>query len=243
MSNIKAVFFNLDDTLFDNRYSCREGLRVIWKRYPSFQLLTIDDIEKEYLSLVEELRFSHVIFGKLTQKEIRDEIFKFLFLNRGIEIDYHTANNAAFLFRKKYVQIRRTVKGSEELLKALQGNYKIGVITNNSDDEYNDKISFAGYEKYIDAFTTSQETGVGKPTRRIFKIAMEKLEVTPEESVMIGNNWNWDILGAHETGMHCIWLNINGITCPDRSELNSIEDTGKILDMVNNTIIKKQENV
>ncbi|MEO8513608.1 MAG: HAD family hydrolase [Ignavibacteria bacterium] len=235
MKIIKAVFFNLDDTLFDNRYSCREGLRVVWKRYTCFHSMTIDEMEAEYTRLLEELRFSHVIFGKLTQEEIRDEIFKFLFLNRGVEIDYHTAHNAAVLFRNKYVSNRRTVRGAEELLKALSGKFRIGVITNNSDAEYTDKISFTGFDKYINSYTTSQETGVGKPTRRIFKIAMEKLEASPEESIMIGNNWNWDILGAYETEMKCIWLNLNGKPTPDRKiadEIRSLDDTENILSLI-----------
>jgi HAD superfamily hydrolase (TIGR01549 family) len=231
MSEIKAVLFNLDDTLFDNRYSTREGLRIVWKRFTAFHEISIDDMEKSYLSLLEEMRFSHVVFGKLTQEEMRAEIFKFLFLNRGHEVDFHTANNAAVLFRNKYVQIRRAVKGSEELLSALYEKYKIGVVTNNSDHETEDKIEFTGYDKYITAITTSQETGVAKPTARIFKIAMEKLGVTPKETVMVGNNWDWDIMGAHNAGIRPIWLNIYDKHCPKpeiAAEIKSLEDTQSI---------------
>lgn len=235
MSDIKAVLFNLDDTLFDNRYSTREGLRIVWKRFTSFHEMSIDEMEKEYLSLLEELRFSHVIFGKLTQEEMRAELFKFLFLNRGTEVDYHTANNAAVLFRNKYVQIRRAVKGSDELLSALECKYKIGIVTNNSDHETEDKIGFTGYDKYITAITTSQETGVAKPTARIFKIAIEKLGVNPGETVMIGNNWDWDIMGAVNVGMKSIWLNIYNKPCPNpntAAEIKSLEDTERILSLI-----------
>jgi putative hydrolase of the HAD superfamily len=235
LSNIKAVFFNLDDTIFDNRYSVREGLRVVWSRFTSFHELSIDDMEKEYLTILEEMRFSHVIFGKLTQTEVRNEIFKYLFLNRGEEIDFHTANNAAELFRNKYIKIRRVTKGSEELLAALCARYKIGIITNNSDDEAEDKLGFTGYDKYIKSVTTSQETGVGKPTPHIFRYAMNKFEVIPAETVMIGSSWNWDILGAHELGMKCIWLNSYNKPAQDPAiapEITSLEDTGAILKMI-----------
>jgi HAD superfamily hydrolase (TIGR01549 family) len=237
MNNIKAVLFNIDDTLFDNRYSVREGLRVVWSRFTCFHELTIDDMEKEYLTVLEEMRFSHVIFGRLTQNEMRDEIFKYLFLNRGIEIDFHTSNNAAELFRNKYVRIRRVTKGSEELLAALAPLYKIGVVTNNSDDEAEDKLGFTGYDKYISAVTTSQETGVGKPTARIFRIALEKLGVNADEAVMIGNSWNWDILGAHELGMKCIWL--NNYNRPHHNpeiaaEVKSLEDAALVLRLIEN---------
>ncbi len=237
MSDIKAVLFNIDDTLFDNRYSVREGLRVVWSRFTSFHELTIDDMENEYLRVLEEMRFSHVIFGKLTQTEMRDEIFKYLFLNRGLEIDFHTSNNAAELFRNKYVRIRRVTKGSEELLAALAPRYKIGIVTNNSDDEAEDKLGFTGYDKYISAVTTSQETGVAKPSAHIFRYAMEKFGVIPAETVMIGQNWSWDIQGAHELGIKCIWLNSYGKEYPNTEiarEIKSLEDTSHILHLIEN---------
>lgn len=235
MSNTKAVLFNIDDTIFDNRYSVREGLRVVWTRFTSFHELSIDDMEKEYLTILEEMRFSHVIFGKLTQTEVRNEIFKYLFLNRGEEIDFHTANNAAEIFRNKYIKIRRVIKGSEELLAALCARYKIGIVTNNSDDEAEDKLGFTGYDKYIHSVTTSQETGVGKPTPHIFRYELNKLEVEPAEAVMIGNNWHWDIIGARDVGMKAIWLNNYDKPCPNPGvapAINSLENTEAILKMI-----------
>lgn len=235
MSSTTTVLFNLDDTIFDNRYSVREGLRVVWSRFTSFHELSIDDMEKEYLTILEEMRFSHVIFGKLTQTEVRNEIFKYLFLNRGEEIDFHTANNAAEIFRNKYIKIRRAVKGSEELLAALCARYKIGIVTNNSDDEADDKLGFTGYDKYISSVTTAQETGVGKPTAHIFRYALDKLGSAPADTVMIGNNWHWDIIGARDVGMKSIWLNNYSKPGHDPKVapmISSLENTEAILKMI-----------
>ncbi len=237
MNKIKAVLFNIDDTLFDNRYSTREGLRVVWMRYTSFQEITIDRMEQEYLDIVEEMRFANVLHGKLTQSEMLAEIFKLLFIKREPEVDFHTASNAATMFRNKYKRIRRVVNGFEELITSLHQNYKIGIVTNNHDREAEDKLAFTGFDKYITAVTTSQETGAAKPTARIFRIAMEKLGVTADETVMIGNSWNWDILGAHELGIRCIWLNNYNKQCPDTSaviEIKSLEDTEHILNLIKN---------
>lgn len=237
MSEKKAVLFNIDDTIFDNRYSTREGLRLVWMRYPSFQEITIDQMEAEYLAIVEEMRFAHVIFGKLTPEEVRAEIFKLLFIKREPEIDFNTANNAAVMFRNKYVKIRRAVKGFDELVSALHGKYKISVVTNNSQSEAEDKLAFTGFDKFIDAVTTSEETGVGKPSARIFRIAMEKVGCAPEESVMIGSSWNWDILGAHELGIKCIWLNNYGRESHEgniAAEVTSLEDTADIINLIEN---------
>lgn len=237
MSEIKAVLFNIDDTLFDNRYSTREALRLVWMRFTHFHKSTIDEMEAEYFRILEEMHFAHVIFGKLSLEEMLADIFKHMFLNRGLEVDFHTASNAAVMFRNKYKRIRRVINGSEELLSALNEKYRLGVVTNNSDAESEEKLDFTGYDKYINSVTTSQETGVAKPTGRIFKIALEKLEVMPEHTVMIGNSWEWDVLGAHKLGIKPIWLNNYNDPYPDPNiavEIKSLDDTQYILRLIEN---------
>ncbi|MCI0450394.1 MAG: HAD family hydrolase [Chlorobi bacterium] len=235
MNELKAVLFDLDDTLFDHRYSSREGLKAVWKRYTCFHNITIDEFEQEYVKLLEKIHFSHVLFGKLTLEEARTERFKHAFLNQGVQVDYHTASNAAAIYRNKYKSQRRKVKGAEELVKALHKDYKIGVISNHTIAETKEKLHYLGYEEYLDSFTTAEEVGVPKPTPRIFRIALEKLEVKPSEAVMVGNSWDADIVGAHNLGIRCIWLNIYGETCPDPSravEIKSLGNTEKILRLI-----------
>ena len=235
MSELKAVLFDLDDTLFDHRYSSREGLKAVWKRYTCFHNITLDEFEQEYLKLLEVIHFSHVLFGKLTLEEARTERFKHAFLNQGVQVDYYTASNAAAIYRNKYKTQRRKVKGAEELIKALHKDYKIGVISNHTNAETKEKLHYLGYEKYLDSYTTAEEVGVAKPTPRIFRIALEKLEVKPSESVMVGNSWDADITGAYNLGIRCVWLNIYGEKCPDPSkavEIKSLANTERILKLI-----------
>jgi FMN phosphatase YigB (HAD superfamily) len=142
MPELKAVLFDLDDTLFDHRHSCREGLRAVWKRYTCFQEMTLDELEQEHSLLLEKIHFSQVLVGKLSIEEARAERFKFAFLNRGVEVDFNTANNAAEIYRRSYVNNRRRSQGSEELLRSLHNHYKIGIITNNLITEQEDKLEY-----------------------------------------------------------------------------------------------------
>ena len=231
MQEIKAVLFDLDDTLFDHRHSCREGLRAVWKRYTCFQEMTLDELEEEHSILLEKIHFSQVLVGKLSIEEARAERFKFAFLNRGVEVDFNTANNAADIYRRAYVNNWRRSKGSEELLKALHNNFKIGIITNNLITEQKTKLEFLELEKYVDMMLTSEEAGVTKPDPVIFKMALEKMGLLPRDAVMIGDSWEHDIVGAHSAGIKCIWLNLTKKPCPDTSmatEIRTLGNTGYI---------------
>lgn len=212
---IKTVLFDLDDTLFDHRHASREGLRSVWKRYTCFQEMTLEELEKEHSQMLEQIHFSHVLFGKMTIEEARAERFKLIFLNRGIEVDFNTANNAAEIYRMAYQKNRRKTEGSEELLKYFKKQYNIGIITNNLISEQEEKLEYLGLSSYIDIMITSEEARVPKPDPQIFNLTLKKFNAKPDEVIMIGDSWEHDILGAHNMGIKSIWLNHKKIPCPD----------------------------
>lgn len=177
--------------------------------------MTLEELEEEHSEILEQIHFSHVLFGKMTIEEARAERFKFLFLNRGIEVDYNTAENAAEIYRMAYQKNRRRSEGAEEILKLFKKNYKLAIVTNNLISEQEEKLEYLGLTKYIDLMVTSEEARVPKPDPQIFNLLFAKLKVKPEETVMIGDSWEHDIMGAHNAGMKCIWLNHNKIPCPD----------------------------
>lgn len=212
---ISNVVFDFDDTLFDHRHSSREGLRSVWKRFTCFQEMTLEEMEARHSEILEQIHFSNVLFGKMTIEEARAERFKFLFLERGVEVDYNTAENAAEIYRMAYQKHRRVSEGAEEILKLLKKNYKIAIVTNNLISEQEEKLEYLGLTKYIDLMITSEEARVPKPDPQIFNLLLTKLNAKPEETVMIGDSWEHDIMGAHNAGMKCIWLNHHKKQCPD----------------------------
>ncbi len=60
--------------------------------------------------------------------------------------------------------------------------------------------------QYIDLVIASAEEGVSKPDRRIFEIALERSNCEPNQSVMIGDRIDNDIVPANLLGMHTIWI-------------------------------------
>ena len=94
---------------------------------------------------------------------------------------------------------------AEECLKKLSGKYKIGVIANQSPGTANRLENF-GILKYIDLVIASAEEGIAKPDKRIFEIALSRANCEPNQSIMIGDRIDNDIVPAKKLGMGTIWI-------------------------------------
>jgi len=68
-----------------------------------------------------------------------------------------------------------------------------------------DNIKALEMDSYIDAILISDWEGVKKPDPMIFRRVTERLHVTPEDCVFIGDHPGKDIKAAREVGMKGIW--------------------------------------
>lgn len=94
---------------------------------------------------------------------------------------------------------------TEECLKKLSSKYKIGVIANQSPGTAK-RLEKHGILKYINLVIASAEEGVSKPDKKIFEIALGRANCVPEQSFMIGDRIDNDIVPAKKLGMHTIWI-------------------------------------
>ncbi len=124
---------------------------------------------------------------------------------------------------------------TEECLKRLSKNYKIGVIANQSLGTVSRLENF-GIKKYIDLVIASAEEGVAKPDKRIFELALERAGCRPEQAVMIGDRIDNDIIPAKEIGMHTIWVKQGfwkywNITCEEEKAEYTVNHLTEICNM------------
>jgi HAD superfamily hydrolase (TIGR01549 family) len=94
------------------------------------------------------------------------------------------------------------------VLKSLQeSGYRMGIISNGAEDmntyELIDKAKLRPYFEFI---ISSAAFGKRKPHPGIFHTALDHFQVPPEQTVMIGDNYEADILGAHQLHMNTIWI-------------------------------------
>ena len=137
---------------------------------------------------------------------LRVQIMATLFDERGMD---DTA--AAVKISEAYGDVRREsgvlpYPGIDCLLADLKANYKLGLLTNGPSDIQWEKIKALGFDQKFDAVIVAGDVGIYKPDVRVFEILLEKLSLTAEHSLFVGDSYDADILGAHRAGMYTAWI-------------------------------------
>ena len=232
---VRAVLFDLDDTLYDHRHSCRKGLTALKQKYDFIRNVSLDALEKDYLNLLNEIHLSKVLTGIYTIDEARNERMRILFSKYNGNTSDRILNEARVIYSNAYMSSRRAVPGAKQLLKELKEHVKIGIVSNNFLKEQLEKIKQVGLESYTDAVVVSEEVGVTKPNPEIFMLTLERLNCKANEAVMVGDSWEIDIIGAKNAGIRAVWFNRYGLTCPDASlakELDKFEAVEEALKII-----------
>lgn len=95
------------------------------------------------------------------------------------------------------------------LQKLKRAGFGIGLISN-WDPSARDVLSQTGIDKYLDFAVISSEVKVEKPNEEIFYYGLKKADVSPEESLYIGDNYYDDVLGSQRVGMDSMLINPYG---------------------------------
>lgn len=103
------------------------------------------------------------------------------------------------------------VDGAAELLCYLsERNYQLHIITNGFSEVQSPKLERAGVLQHFQWVITSEQSGFHKPDPRAFGYALAKANARKRESIMVGDNFEADIMGAMRFGMAQIYFNPNG---------------------------------
>lgn len=86
---------------------------------------------------------------------------------------------------------------------------RLGVLSNTGFMESSHRFQLRKYgiEKYFEFFIATSEYLVRKPDKRIFDVALAKLELEPEDVWYVGNMYEFDVQGAYNAGIYPIWIN------------------------------------
>ncbi|EOO74373.1 HAD hydrolase, family IA [Bacillus cereus VD021] len=96
-------------------------------------------------------------------------------------------------------------------LNHIKRHFKVGIITNGSTQRQKAKIMDTGLNEYFDTIIISEEVGFSKPDKRIFELALNKLNVQSEDVLFVGDDLEKDIAGCQNANIKGIWFNPNVI--------------------------------
>lgn len=107
-------------------------------------------------------------------------------------------------------------------LKAWGEPPSLAILTNGPGQRQRHRIRALGLDNDIPVWCISEEMGVAKPDPEFFRSALRTLDVAAQDAVMIGDNWENDIMGAKAVGMKAIWLNRNGLVSPTDDSVDGV---------------------
>lgn len=99
----------------------------------------------------------------------------------------------------------------------IDKGYKLGIIANQKLGT-EERLKSWDLRQYFDVIVASAEIGCAKPDKEIFEKAFELAGCTAEESVMVGDRLDNDIIPAKAIGMKTIWVK-NGLAQYQGAEL------------------------
>ncbi len=225
MNTVRAVLFDLDETLFDHSHCVAQAVGQLRRDHAGLQSRPLDEILAEHRRLLEIMHLE-VLAGRLHPDQARIDRMRGLFSYCGAGISGELAMESAALHRERYRAAQRAVPGAHELLAELRRHgVKIGIVTNNLLDEQKGKLAVCNLDSHIDALVTSEQYGCTKPDPELFRIALRRLGCEAGDAVMVGDSWEVDILGAQNAGIRPVWFNRFELAPPDDSteQLKALE--------------------
>lgn len=203
----KAFLFDFDDTLQHRPHAFFATAKELLQRY--FPTMPANEVEEKAAIMLEKNNDGYVVYSEYCR-----EICELLHL---------PVESTSFLdeYRVRFPFHSELFDDALFVLKELhRRGYLLGVVTNGNALLQNLKLDYAGLRPYLDAVLPAGEEGVQKPNPELYYRAAQRLCVSPQNCVFVGDYPPTDIAGAQASGMKPIFIDYHGRgNCPDGVEL------------------------
>lgn len=222
--NVKAIFFDFDDTLQSRKGAYRLYCESFLSKY--FPNIT----NEERLKKLDEME-EHVDGGYKDREDYFPELIDLW------QWDNHPPMQELFdSFNYDFGKHVVMLDGAIDVLNEIKSRgYILGCITNGVSSLQNIKLDTTGIRDLFDVVVVSGDIGIYKPDRRIFDYAIRLAGVKNEESLYVGDHPINDIQGALGAGMQVVRMNYGdfkgkglgakGVAC-------EIEKISQLLDLI-----------
>lgn len=239
---LKAVLFDLDDTLMPDESAANEALVATAAIAKQWHNIPPGDLKDSVRRVARRLFRAHpvvAVHGNTfdisswealcstfegdddEMKQLREwaptyrtEVWNQALCEIGV-CDPLLADNLATVYPLERRNRYVAFPDAKPCLDRLAAIYKLGVVTNGPCDLQCAKLAASGLRGYLGAVAISRAAGILKPDPRIFGVALDELGVDAQESAFVGDMPKTDIVGAHATGMKAVWLNRDKLPVPD----------------------------
>jgi putative hydrolase of the HAD superfamily len=211
----RHLFFDLDHTLWDFEANARVTLLELYEslRLEERGINDFDLFHKNYLAHNEKL-WERYRNGHIKQDELRVKRMSLALLDFKIA-DADLAKKMGNLFLDLLPTRTILFPYAKEILHYLKNkNYEVHLITNGFEKTQQGKLKHSGLQEFFKEVITSEGSNSLKPSKDIFDFALAKSCAVKEESIMLGDSIEVDIIGAMNAGIDQVYINHLGIDPP-----------------------------
>ncbi|AKD02373.1 YjjG family noncanonical pyrimidine nucleotidase [Pontibacter korlensis] len=233
MKTYTHILFDLDHTLWDFEKNSEETIYTLYDQYELAKhgKFDCDSFYRKY-KFVNTRLWDLYNKGRINQKELRESRFVKTLLGLGLA-EHEIPQDIS----EAYIQICPTKTAvfpyTYEVLEYLQPKYGLHIITNGFKEVQHIKMGASKLNSYFKEIITSECCGYKKPDRRMFEHLLDRINVKPEDCLMIGDNYECDIEGARDAGIDQVYFNpekIKGRKRPKPTyEISCLSELKKIL--------------
>jgi putative hydrolase of the HAD superfamily len=202
--DIQHVFFDLDHTLWDFEKNSDLAFKKVFDK----QNIKID--LNSFLTVYKPLNLE---YWKLYREEkiSKDELRYGRLKNTFDAVNYAITDDLIDIIAVEYIDFlpdfNHLFEYTFEILEYLKDKYQLHIITNGFEEIQIKKMESSNILHYFNSVITSESVGVKKPNPKVFYHALEVANAKKENSIMIGDNIEADVLGAINIGMQAIHCN------------------------------------
>lgn len=205
---IKAVLIDIDNTLLDFAKSARRSIELCFE---ARGLNYSDNVFEVFYKINEEL-WKRIERREITKQDMYGKRWTSIFRELGIQADGMAFERE---FRSTLSGIAEPVDNAVELLDYLNGKYPLYAASNSSFEHQRKRMTQADMLKYFKKMYVSETVGALKPAKEFFDFCLRDIgNITPEETVIIGDSLTSDILGGCQYGLKTVWYNPDGLPIP-----------------------------
>ena len=200
MPRWKAIFFDLDNTLWDHTKAQAAAIRALCQ---SVELCfeTFYTIYRVHNQAVWDLYLAN----QISLSDMRIQRFERSL--RMLGLTTLDAQQLSTTYLSLYASECHLMPHAVTVAEQLAALCRLGIITNGARDVQTRKVKASPLAPFISYIISSQDSNHLKPSPGIFHCALRTAALAPSDVLYVGDSYREDVIGAKGASLAVVWYN------------------------------------